>query len=50
MTDQVLLASMAEIAGDAWTSDYEQAWTRAFGVVAGAMVEGAEAAALEAAA
>jgi len=43
----VLLASMAEIAGAAWTPEYERAWTAAFGVVAGAMIEGAEQAALE---
>jgi hemoglobin-like flavoprotein len=47
---QVLLASMAEIAGDAWTSEFDRAWNQAFGVVAGAMIEGAEAAELEAAA
>ena len=35
---------MAEIAGDAWRLEYEQAWAGAFAVVAGAMVEGAEAA------
>ncbi|MFL5932020.1 MAG: globin family protein [Gaiellaceae bacterium] len=43
----VLLASMAEIAGPAWMPEYERAWTAAFGVVAGAMIEGAEQAALE---
>jgi hemoglobin-like flavoprotein len=47
---QVLLASMAEIAGEAWTSEFEQAWSQAFRVVAGAMIEGAEAVELEAAA
>jgi methyl-accepting chemotaxis protein len=47
---QVLLASMAEIAGPAWTDEYELAWTAAFGVVADAMIEGAEGAKLEAAA
>lgn len=46
----VLLASMAEIAGPAWTPAYEQAWSAAFGVVAGAMIEGAEQAMLQAAA
>ena len=46
----VLIASMAEIAGEAWRPEYEQAWGAAFEVVAGAMIEGAEAAALEAAA
>ena len=47
---EVLIASMAEIAGAAWTSEYERAWTAAFGIVAGAMIEGAEAASVEAAA
>jgi hemoglobin-like flavoprotein len=47
---EVLIGSMAKIAGDAWSSEYETAWGEAFGVVAGAMVEGAEAAELEAAA
>jgi hemoglobin-like flavoprotein len=46
----VLLASMAAIAGPAWTPDFERAWGEAFSVVAGAMIEGAEAAELEAAA
>jgi hemoglobin-like flavoprotein len=47
---EVLIASMAEIAGPAWTAEYERAWSEAFGIVAGAMIEGAEAAKLEAAA
>lgn len=47
---EVLLASMAEIAAPAWTPEFEQAWKEAFSVVAGAMIEGAEAAELEAAA
>jgi len=38
---EVLIASMAEIAGDAWTAEYELAWTEAFAVVAGAMLDGA---------
>ena len=38
----VLIESMAVIAGDAWTREYEAAWTEAFGLVAGAMIEGAE--------
>jgi hemoglobin-like flavoprotein len=50
LVGQVLLASMAEIAGDAWSREYELAWTVAFGVVARAMIEGAEEAKLEAAA
>ena len=36
-----LLAAMAEVAGDAWSVEYERAWTSAFGVVAGAMLDGA---------
>jgi hemoglobin-like flavoprotein len=47
---EVLIASMAEIAGPAWTAEYERAWTAAFGIVAGAMIQGAEAANVEAAA
>ena len=47
---EVLIASMAAIAGPAWTSRYDSAWAEAFGVVAGAMIEGAEMAALDAAA
>jgi hemoglobin-like flavoprotein len=46
---EVLLASMAELAGPSWTSEYQEAWTEAFGIVAAAMLEGA-AAELEAAA
>jgi methyl-accepting chemotaxis protein len=40
---EVLIASMAEIAGDAWRPEYERAWAGAFAVVAGAMLEGAAA-------
>jgi nitric oxide dioxygenase len=39
---EVLIASMADIAGDAWTVEYELAWTKAFAVVAGAMLDGAD--------
>jgi len=39
---EVLIASMAEIAGDAWTIEYELAWTEAFAIVAGAMLDGAD--------
>ncbi len=39
---EVLIASMAEIAGVAWTAEYERAWGEAFGIVAGAMLEGAD--------
>jgi methyl-accepting chemotaxis protein len=44
---QVLIASMAEIAGPAWTVGYEAAWSAAFAIVAGAMIEGAESAIVE---
>jgi hemoglobin-like flavoprotein len=40
---EVLIASMAEIAGPAWRPEYERAWSAAFGIVAGAMLEGARA-------
>ena len=43
-----MLASMAEIAGDAWTHDIEAAWAGALGLVATAMLEGAEEAQAEA--
>jgi hemoglobin-like flavoprotein len=42
----VLIASMAEVAGEAWRPEYERAWCEAFEIVAGAMIEGAEAAAI----
>jgi hemoglobin-like flavoprotein len=38
-----LIASMAEIAGDAWRPEYGQAWADAFDAVAGAMLERAAA-------
>jgi hemoglobin-like flavoprotein len=38
---EVLIISMAEIAGDAWTVEYDLAWREAFAVVAGAMLDGA---------
>jgi hemoglobin-like flavoprotein len=38
---QVLIASMAEVAGDAGRPEYERAWAAAFDVVAGAMLDGA---------
>jgi len=44
---EVLIASMAEIAGPAWTGEYARAWSEAIGIVAGAMLEGAEIAKLE---
>jgi hemoglobin-like flavoprotein len=47
---EVLIGAMATIAGSAWRPEHEEAWGAAFAIVAGAMVEGAEAAELEAAA
>jgi hemoglobin-like flavoprotein len=47
---EVLIAAMAAVAGPAWRPEHERAWAEAFGVVAGAMLEGADAATLEAAA
>ena len=38
---RVLIASMAEVAGDAWRPEYERAWAAAFDVVAGTMLDGA---------
>lgn len=39
---EVLIVSMAQVAGEAWTPEYQLAWTEAFAVVAGVMLEGAE--------
>jgi hemoglobin-like flavoprotein len=47
---EVLIASMADVAGDVWRPEYERAWAAAFEVVAGVMIEGAAAAELDAAA
>ena len=47
LVGQVLIQSMAAIAGDAWLPAYEQAWGAAFMIVAGVMIEGAEAAEAE---
>jgi hemoglobin-like flavoprotein len=47
---EVLIASMAQVAGDAWRPEYERAWAAAFDVVAGAMLDGASDSALRAAA
>lgn len=46
----VLIASMAELAGDAWRPEYEDAWATAYGHVAHAMMQGAAEAQLEEAA
>lgn len=37
----VLIASLAEVAGDAWSARFEHAWTTAYGIVAATMLEGA---------
>ena len=37
----VLIASMAEVAGDAWRQEYEDAWSEAFDIVAAEMLSGA---------
>jgi hemoglobin-like flavoprotein len=47
---EVLLAAMAEVAGPDWRPEHERAWGKALGIVAGAMLEGAELASLDAAA
>ena len=43
---EVLIGSMADVAGDAWRPEYGRAWAAAFRIVAGAMLEGAAAAEL----
>ena len=40
---QVLIESMADVAGAAWQPEYSTAWAAAFDVVAGAMLDGAAA-------
>jgi methyl-accepting chemotaxis protein len=47
---EVLIAAMAETAGPAWRPEHERAWSEAFAVVAGAMLDGARTATLRAAA
>jgi hemoglobin-like flavoprotein len=46
----VLIATMALVAGEAWRPEYDRAWAAAFDVVAGAMLDGAVSADLDAAA
>jgi nitric oxide dioxygenase len=46
----VLIASMAEIAGEAWRPEFESAWAAAYDVLAGAMLDGAASAQLDTAA
>ena len=38
---EVLIASMAEIAGDDWRPEYAAAWATAYGIVSATMIEGA---------
>jgi methyl-accepting chemotaxis protein len=47
---EVLIASMAQIAGDAWRPEHELAWAAALAVVADVMLSGAAAAELDVAA
>jgi hemoglobin-like flavoprotein len=47
LVGQVLIASMAEVAGRTWRAEYDRAWGEAFSIVAAAMLEGAERASLE---
>lgn len=47
---EALIGAMAAVDGPAWRPEYERAWGAAFEVVAGAMIEGAELASLDAAA
>lgn len=50
LVGRVLIESMAATAGTRWTPEYEQAWADAFEIVAGAMIDGARDAAVDAAA
>jgi methyl-accepting chemotaxis protein len=47
---EVLIASLAEVAGDAWRPEHELAWAAAFAVLADAMLSGATDAELDIAA
>jgi methyl-accepting chemotaxis protein len=47
---EVLIASLAEIAGEAWQPEHELAWAAAFAVIADAMLSGAREAKLDIAA
>jgi hemoglobin-like flavoprotein len=47
---EVLIASMAEVTGDAWRPEHKGAWPAAFEIVAGVMLEDAAGAELEVAA
>ena len=39
---EVLIASMKQVAGDAWRDEYAQAWAEAYAVVQSVMLDGAE--------
>jgi nitric oxide dioxygenase len=43
---QALICSMADVAGDAWRTEYGHAWAAAFELLAGAMLDGARSAQL----
>lgn len=47
---QALIGAMAALAGPAWQPTHESAWREAFAIVAAAMIDGATAATLKAAA
>jgi hemoglobin-like flavoprotein len=38
---QTLLKSLSEVAGDAWSDEYEQAWAEAYGEISKTMIAGA---------
>ena len=38
---EVLIATMAQVAGSAWRDEYSDAWAEAYGVVQAAMLDGA---------
>jgi methyl-accepting chemotaxis protein len=38
---EVLIASMAEVAGEDWRPEYDRAWASAFELISGVMIEGA---------
>jgi hemoglobin-like flavoprotein len=40
---EVLIGTMAEVAGDAWKPEYTAAWQEAYGVIQGVMLSGATA-------
>ena len=41
MVGECLIATLAEIAGDDWTPEIEQAWADAYGAISGLMLQGA---------